>query len=199
MALIEKYEIQELKKAIVNPFTYITFAVLCSPFYFINIEQNVLLMALLAYVFSLIVVIDIKEYIIPDTTQLLIFLIACGLVYTSYDQNYMSSFIGLCFAGGMFGGIYYVYENILKRSAMGFGDVKLFGNVGFLLGVFSFNYFLWILTLTSGIFVIFRLFLKKKNKLIPYGPFIVVSAWICLVFNEYLESAYIDLMNKIFN
>lgn len=202
MAFIEKFEIDELKLSLKNPFTYLVFAVFASPVFFVSSIYSIYIMLFLAFVFAVIFVIDVKEYIIPDTTQILILLSTLGILYYTPGINVLEHIIGLLFAVFMFGGIYVVYEYILKKPALGFGDVKLFANVGLLLGFFSFNYFLWILSMSSIVFIIIkklRANKKDKNKLIPYGPFIVVSTWVCLLFNSFFEQAYMNIMMSLFS
>jgi leader peptidase (prepilin peptidase)/N-methyltransferase len=202
MAFIEKFEIDELKLSLKNPYTYLVFAIFATPVFFVSSIYSTYFMLLLAFIFAVIFIIDIKEYIIPDTTQILVFLTTILLLYITPGLNILEHIIGLVFASFMFGGIYAVYEFVLKRPALGFGDVKLFANVGLLLGFFSFNYFLWILSVSSIVFIIIKkikLNKKDNNKLIPYGPFIVVSAWVCLLFNSFFEQAYMNIMMKLFS
>ena len=70
-------------------------------------------------------------------------------------------------------------------------------DVGLLLGFFGFNYFLWILSVSSVIFIVIKKLLKGKKKLIPYGPFIVLSTWVCLLFEDFFETIYMNVMTYL--
>lgn len=197
MALIEKIEINALKEAFKSPFLYVGFIVFAGIAYSVNTIINFPILLAIAFVFSLILVIDFKHYIIPDTTQVALFILANLLVYTSVDRFWVESYVGFALALFVFGGIYVVFEYLLKKPAIGLGDVKLLANVGLLLGALSFNVFLWILTITAGSFVIIKKLRKSENKMIPYGPFIVVSAWICLLYFFPLNEIYLDILKMI--
>ena len=197
MALIEKIEINALKEAFKSPFLYVGFIIFAGIAYSVNTIISFPLLLAIAFVFSLILVIDFKHYIIPDTAQVALFILANLLVYTSVDRFWVESYIGFALALFVFGGIYVVFEYLLKKPAIGLGDVKLLANVGLLLGALSFNVFLWILTITAGSFVIIKKLRKSENKMIPYGPFIVVSAWICLLYFFPLNEIYLDILKMI--
>lgn len=197
MAYIEKIEIDALKQAVKSPSLYICFGILSSIIFSINTIMSLPILLSIAFVFSLIIVIDIKHFIIPDSAQVALFILANLLIYTSIDRFWLESYIGFALAIFVFGGIYALFEYVVKKPAIGFGDVKLLANVGLLLGALSFNMFLWILTLTAGGFIIFKRLLGSKEKIIPYGPFIVVSAWICLLYYFPLNHFYLNLLNNI--
>ena len=197
MAFIEKFEINELKLSLKNPITYLVFALFAAPVFFVSSVYSAYLLVLLAFIFAVIFVIDLKEYIIPDTTQILMFLTTLAMLYYTPGVFYLEHVMGLIFATVIFGGIYAVYEYVLKKTALGFGDVKLLANVGLLLGFFGFNYFLWILSVSSVIFIVIKKLLKGKKKLIPYGPFIVLSTWVCLLFEDFFETIYMNVMTYL--
>ena len=164
MALIEKIEINALKEAFKNPFLYVCFIIFAGIAYSVNTIISFPLLLAIAFVFSLILVIDFKHYIIPDSAQVALFILANLLVYTSIDRFWVESYIGFALALFVFGGIYIVFEYLLKKPAIGLGDVKLLANVGLLLGALSFNVFLWILTITAGSFVIIKSLENLKIK-----------------------------------
>ena len=197
MALIEKIEIDAIKQAVRSPYLYLTLATFLSTLLFTDSYISIYYLAVLALVLSFILVIDIKHYIIPDSAQISLFLLANLLMYLSPEKSFLEGYAGFAFAILIFYGIYYISDVVLGKEALGFGDVKLFANVGLILGFFSFNYFLWVLTITSGLFLIFKLVFKKKNKLIPYGPFIVVSAWICLLYSDTFKVFHNNIMDTI--
>lgn len=198
MAFIEQIEKDSLKDLIKNFWFYVSIAAFTIPLAFVQTDYNIITLIAIAVVFAAIFVIDIKEYIIPDSSQVIIFILANILIYSSYERGFTESYAGFIFAGGIFWSIYYFAEKALKKEVLGFGDVKLFANVGLLLGFFSFNYFLWVLTITSGSFILLKLIIGKKNKLIPYGPFIVLSAWVCLLFKNYFDELNYKLMTTLF-
>lgn len=199
MAFIEQIEKQSIKNLKKNLWFYLTILGFSAPLYFVNTDYSIAYLVLIAIIFAAIFIIDIKEYIIPDSSQIAIFILANGLIFTSEYRSFAESYAGFAFAGGMFALVYFIAEKYLGKEVLGFGDVKLFANVGLLIGFFSVNYFLWVLTLTSGSFVLLKILFGKKDKLIPYGPFIVISAWICLLYADYFEVLNHKIMTAIFS
>ena len=71
---------------------------------------------------------------------------------------------------------------LLKKEALGFGDVKFFGVAGTGLGFQSFSVFL----IASGLLgVAFALIWRavKKQKYFPFGPSIIAAFYLLLVFS----------------
>ena len=92
----------------------------------------------------------------------------------------------------------HLIELLIKKEAMGGGDIKLFGMVGLFLGLK-----LGLLTIllsvyigaTYGILTIIYSKIKKKeyNSMIPYGPFISVGALISILYGTNIVNWYIGL------
>ena len=101
---------------------------------------------------------------------------------------------GLIFLCGVFGKL------VFRKDAMGFGDVKLMGVIGGFLG--------WKLAVATFFLAPFfgllfgmpRLILKRGN-VIPYGPFLSLAAFICLLFKDFSIKTidhYLDIYLRIF-
>jgi leader peptidase (prepilin peptidase)/N-methyltransferase len=102
---------------------------------------------------------------------------------------------GLIFLCGVIGKI------VFKKDAMGFGDVKLMGVIGgFLgwkLGVATF----FLAPFLGLLFGIPKLFLKKEH-VIPYGPFLSLAAFICILSKDFFISiidTYTDTFAYLFS
>ncbi|GAX62809.1 type II secretory system protein [Candidatus Scalindua japonica] len=108
--------------------------------------------------------------------------------------------IGIFVSGGMIFLCGVIGKLVLKKDAMGFGDVKLMGVIGgFLgwkLGVATF----FLAPLFGLLFGIPRL-ISKKGKMIPYGPFLSLAAFICLLFKDIsadIIDNYLDVYINLF-
>lgn len=189
MAFFEQIEIESIKQAFKSTNLYFVWLLFVTTLVLsgLPINSSWVIMVILSFVFSLIFVVDIKEYIIPDSTQISVFVLANALIFFNPYSNWIISYSGGLFAFLIFFALHYVYDKILKRPALGFGDVKLFANVGLLTGILYFNNFLVLLTGMSLVFLLVRIFINKKEKQIPYGPFIVSSAWLCLLYQESID------------
>jgi leader peptidase (prepilin peptidase) / N-methyltransferase len=129
--------------------------------------------------------IDINEYILPD--RLTFFLVVSGIVLFFIGKNSLeSSFLGAAACAFPFLVLYVFGEDVLKKDVMGFGDVKLGAGVGAYLGYSSFYnlyLFLTIAFVMGAIISVLLIVLKirKREELVPFGPYIALSAFICLI------------------
>jgi len=170
------YPVAELITGILFFLIFFKFGFSFLTFYYLIIA--VLLMFIFLY--------DLKFFIIPDK----IIFPAIFFVLTFHLVNYFKHFVPdifnfkYIFAAIIASLFFYAIYFFSKGSAMGFGDVKL----GFLLGlIFGFPKILLVLWLTfiiGGPIALILVLLKKKNlkSQIPLGPFLVIGAFITLLF-----------------
>lgn len=130
-------------------------------------------------------VIDYKLQIIPNRLNLTIFEVGIAFAFLYGLSDVAITFkmlIGMLLGGGIFllitlvGGIFY------GKEAMGFGDVKLMGALGLFLGQYNIIAVTLISFLLGAIFGIILLIFrrKKSSEYIPFGPFIVIAAFISM-------------------
>lgn len=128
--------------------------------------------------------IDLKLQIIPNRLTLTIFEV--GLVFTFIsgltNMNigigiFTDNLLGMIVGGGIFLLITLIGGLIAGKEAMGFGDVKLMGALGLIIGWKNIIIVSVLSFLLAAIVSIVILLSKKKkaNEYIPFGPFIVLS------------------------
>lgn len=130
-------------------------------------------------------VIDYKKQIIPNRLNLTIFEV--GLVFAflyglSDVAITFNMLLGMLVGGGIFllitlvGGIFY------GKEAMGFGDVKLMAALGLYFGFSNIIAITLVSFLVGAILSIVLLISrrKKSSEYIPFGPFIVLAAFISM-------------------
>lgn len=110
-----------------------------------------------------------------------------------------ASFLGIVVGGGLifFTGV--LAKVVLRKEAMGFGDVKLMGMVGGIIG--------WKLSIAAffvapffGLFMGIPMLILKKANIIPYAPFLSIASLICIYLQDFFIGSidlYIDLYNQI--
>jgi len=144
-----------------------------------------------------ITVIDIEYRIIPDELSMSALLL--GLILTPLRTHSWAG-LGNAAIGILVGGILFLIIRILgrlilKKEAMGFGDVKLMAMVGAFVG--------WkgvLLTTLTGsllgtvICSLLMIFNKKlrKNRVIPFGPFLVAGSLISYYFGNQIIEWYLQ-------
>ncbi len=180
-------------------------------FSFISILWILVILALIAISY-----IDLRYYIIPNSLNTLLLVVGfvwvfvmskfmvSGSVYKgSFLHQYSQLFFTFdsawanAFSGLIFGSVIFLIIYLITRGkAMGVGDIKMIGALGFLFGwpdilIISFLPFI------IGTFYAFYLMLKNKKTMkdkIPFGPFIAVSAIVVFFFGSGLLSSYFAII-----
>lgn len=136
--------------------------------------------------------IDLKHMILPD--QLVFILAGIGVVFI-FMQGWQGAGGGVAEAFSFFllrcaSAIFYFLSFwglmkgmsvLLKKDAMGFGDVKFFGVCGLWLG---FSYFPVLLILSGflGLFTGAYYIKFRKQKIFPFGPALLMAFYVCILF-----------------
>ena len=197
---------------------------------FLSLFHSVLMVKgdlICAYIFYLIFccllivgsIVDLKLYIIPNEityTGLILAPIAGLLCVGSRNLNsaqgyfdnsvnqWMASLqttmIGIFVAGGMIYLCGVIGKLVFRKDAMGFGDVKLMGVIGGFIGWKLAVATFFLAPFFGLLFGIPRL-ISKRGKMIPYGPFLSLAAFICLLFQDVtvgIIDNYLDVYLTLF-
>lgn len=145
--------------------------------------------------------VDLRYYILPDRVTLggiILGLLASPWIprlhgMATMREGFTSSLIGL--SVGFFGlwAVAWAGRKIFGKEAMGFGDVKLMGAVGALMGWPAVLFTLAVSSL-FGSLVGVSLILARKRKWqsrLPYGPFIAAAAMLWVLGGRELFIAYL--------
>jgi leader peptidase (prepilin peptidase)/N-methyltransferase len=107
-----------------------------------------------------------------------------------------ASLIGLAVGFGTFWGVGLIGKLIFKKDAMGFGDVKLMGGLGALLGWQSVIFILFVSSLFGSIVGVSLIAMEKKemSSRIPYGPYLALAAMTWIFGGYRLWDAYLNFI-----
>ena len=130
-------------------------------------------------------VVDLKEQIIPNRLNLIIFELGLVFVFLYGFSNIniaLNMLIGMIAGGGIFLIITLLGGLIAGKEAMGMGDVKLMGALGLYFGLQNIVVISVLAFLIGAIGSIIFMIISKKNAntYIPFGPFIVISSIITI-------------------
>ncbi len=130
--------------------------------------------------------IDWKLQIIPNRLNLTMFEVGLGITVIQGIFNInvaINMLLGSLVGAGIFFLITVIGGFIAGKEAMGFGDVKLMGALGLYFGWINMIMISLIAFLLGAIISIILLVTKirKTNEYIPFGPFIVVAAFIVMI------------------
>lgn len=169
--------------SIIYPMVEITTGILFAVSYYIFGFSYELVLALIVSSFLVIVIVsDINYLIIPDEVTfffcLLLFLVK--LIVDGFTASIFALGYGLMLFGVMY--LIMVLGNfIFKKESMGGGDVKLMFFVGMavgpILGIFSI-FLSSVIALPLSLLV----YLKDRDNVIPFGPFILIATFIIILF-----------------
>ena len=137
----------------------------------------------------IVAIADCKFMIIPD--QLVIGLAILSIGFIPCQNGLLSPLFGALSGGGSLLAIGLIARFILKREAMGFGDVKLMGALGLIAGLKGTLIILMLTIFSSGV-VMGTMCLSgrvKKDDQLPLGPFIAASAGCYIIFRPLLLTA----------
>jgi prepilin signal peptidase PulO-like enzyme (type II secretory pathway) len=93
----------------------------------------------------------------------------------------LSSLVGMTGGVLMIWSVRIIGQVVLKKEAMGFGDVTLMGMIGAFV-CWQGGLIVFFLAPLAGLFIAVIQFLLTRNQLIPYGPFLCVATAITVVF-----------------
>lgn len=147
---------------------------------------------LLYYASIVIVIADLQYYIIPDS-MIAVGVISAIVLMRQYSYGDVGVHIGASL--GAFA-VFFLLWLITHGRGMGFGDVKLAGLMGLLLGYPLTIIALYIAFLTgAGVGVILMIGKKKTLKSrVPFGPFLILGTTVTLLW----QNALLAFWNGIF-
>ena len=130
-------------------------------------------------------VVDLKEQIIPNRLNLLMFEIGLVILFIHGFTNInisLNMLYGMVAGAGIFMLITLLGGLIAGKEAMGMGDVKLMGELGLYFGLQNIVVISVLSFLIGAIISVIYMIIKRKNAntYIPFGPFIVVSSIITI-------------------
>ena len=139
---------------------------------------------------------DKKFMIIPDQFVICLAIVSVGFI--PYQNDMLSPLYGALVGGGSLLIIGLVARWILKREAMGFGDIKLLAAIGLLAGLKGTLIILMLTILSSGLTlgVLYVTGRVKRDDEQPLGPFIAAATAAFILFRPWFILAadwYINL------
>lgn len=144
-----------------------------------------------------IFVIDFRHYLIPDLMTYPGILLGIGLSFIPGGLTPQQSLIGAAGAGGFLWLIGFAASLLLKKEAMGLGDVKLVAMAGALFGLQVALFGLIFASVLGCLVGVPMMLLRKLNESrhIPFGPYICVGTLAAAFYAEQALAWYLGLIN----
>lgn len=136
--------------------------------------------------------IDLEHFLLPDIFTIPGIFIGLTGSFLSETRSPLSSILGICIGGGFFWFLSWFYEKYRKKEGMGFGDVKLIAWLGALGGIGSTPFIIWFSGLAGALVGVFLILFKGggRNTALPFGPFLITSAFIYFYFIDELRETF---------
>ncbi|MFE8703443.1 prepilin peptidase [Cytobacillus sp. FJAT-54145] len=98
--------------------------------------------------------------------------------------------------GGIVAFLVLLVIGVISKGGMGGGDIKLFGLIGFVVGLKTVVLAFFLSTLLGALFGVFGLMFKfiKRGQPIPFGPFIAVGTLIAYFFGDQIINLYLQFL-----
>lgn len=152
--------------------------------------------ALLGSILLMIGMIDYYTMRIPNSLIIIggiigsLYLIALS-IYHANIQVILNGILGMFVGILVIGGIILLSLIIFRKEGMGVGDLKLLGMIGLFIGSRYILYTILIAVITGGCYGVMVL-LIKKDKIIPFAPFLSLGAMISVLWGDTLWGHYIN-------
>lgn len=132
--------------------------------------------------------IDYKLQIVPNRLTLTLLEVGIGFSFLRGINNLnvaVEMWLGMLLGAAIFLTLTYLGNLIFKKETMGFGDVKLMGTLGLFFGwrnIIAITIISFFMAAAYSLYLIIKGKIKKQeiNEFIPFGPFIVLSAFIVM-------------------
>jgi prepilin signal peptidase PulO-like enzyme (type II secretory pathway) len=169
----------------------------CWPVPIIGIQRIVFIVWLIILIgFLILFIYDFKWYLLPDKIiyPLGVAIIAVNVCrYFLSNQGLVRYLIYDLLSLAIGGGIFYVLFQVSQGKWIGGGDVKLGWVIGLLIGVPNqVLLFLFLASVTGMIYSLPLLIMGKlkRNSIIPFGPFLILSSVIVVIYGQAIVSWY---------
>ena len=148
---------------------------------------------LFSWALIVLAVIDIEHYLLPDAITLP--LLWLGLLVNCLD-SFTTPQAAIIGAGAGYLGlwlVYHLFRWITSREGFGYGDFKMLAAIGAWLGWALLPLVLCIAAtvgaITGGLMMLVSR--SGRGRVLPFGPFLAMAAWLVLLFGDSFISAYL--------
>ena len=150
-----------------------------------------------AVLFTLVLIaltfIDIDTMLLPDQITLPLVWAGIYLALVGWSPvSLIDSVIGAMAGYLILWSIYWVFKLLTGKEGMGYGDFKLLAAIGAWLGWQQLPLVVLLSSVVGAIIGIAMLSAQKKgfDKAIPFGPYLAIAGWICLLWGQQIGQWY---------
>lgn len=154
-----------------------------------------LIIGILSLLLWIIAFIDYFSYKIPLIYLIMSFIL--GIIYLVFI-NSISYVLTSILIAILFSIVITLLSYIFKKTLMGLGDLLLIIVLSFFLNWTSLLLVIGLASLLGIIwYELLKIFFNRKEKIFPFGPYLVISFIVVYLYHECILSMYIDLLRGI--
>ncbi len=142
-----------------------------------------------------IAVTDLRSYHIPDTFSLGGLVLGLAFSFLPGGVSPLESVIGLLVGGGSLYLVGLVGELLMRREAMGGGDVKMMAMIGAFTGWPGALFTIFVGSIAGSLIFGWINYVLKREKLVPFGIFLALGAGIYVFFGHRLIEWYLEFFS----
>jgi len=165
-----------------------------------GLTENFFIFSYLSSVLLAIFFIDFDFQIIPDMFTIPGMVIGLGVSFIPGGLTPVQAGLGLLVGGGSLWIVAILGDWIFKKESMGGGDIKMVAMLGAFLGwqkvlfIFLAGAALGLVGSIAFMIVSAR---TRKERLIPFGPFLALAALVAIVYGDQLIGWYVDTFLRV--
>ena len=158
-----------------------------------GMTSNFVVFSLIMSALIVIFFIDLDHQIIPDVITLPGILVGLAVSFLADGIGILNAFIGFLVGGVSLYLVALLGEYLFKKEAMGGGDIKMAAMLGAFLG---WQKVLLIFMLSSVVGLVISIAIMtvsaklRKERLIPFGPFIAIAAVVAITYGDQIINFY---------
>ncbi len=179
-----RYPLVEVSNAIFYLYFYLTF----------DFSFNFLIFSILSSMLLVIIFIDYDHQIIPDSITLPGMVLGLAASLLPEGIGIVDSLIGLLAGGGSLYFVALLGDWLFKKESMGGGDIKMAGMLGAFVG-WQKVLLIFLSSAVIGLFIsIIILFISekfRKERVIPFGPFLAIAAFLAIIYGDNIIDFYL--------
>ena len=177
-----QYPIIEALNAIVYVLIYTTF----------GIGIYTVIVCLFSSILIAISIIDFRTYIIPDSLNVTIFLLA--LISLIFTNDLMDNIIGFFIISGIMLILLIIFRHLRNVNVFGGGDIKLMAVAGLFLGAKLIVLAFFIGCILGSVIHSLRMKFSKEGSFLAFGPYLCAGIFISVLFGRGIIDWYISLL-----
>ncbi len=139
--------------------------------------------------------IDLDHQLLPDSITLPLLWLGLALNILGTYTDLSSAVLGTIFGYLSLWSVYWLFKLATGKEGMGYGDFKLLAALGAWLGWQMLPLLILLSSLVGAICGLLLMVIRRRGRdvPIPFGPYLAMAGWICLLWGNQLLERYFGL------